>query len=995
VNAEAARPAPAIRASPGWQVLEKSRHPAEYSMVMHRAFLLPLFISAGGLAAEPDVSLVREAGPRSAEEELAGFRVPEGFRISLFAAEPMIGKPVNLAFDARGRLWVTSTHEYPYAAPRERWADELGTRVHGSRDAILILEDGDGDGRADKRTVFADGLNIPTGVLPYGDGCIAWSIPNLWHFRDTDGDGICDERRILFGPLGWERDVHGNCSSLRLAPDGWVYATHGFSNTSRFEVRPENLRGARPGDPGTVLELHSGNVFRFRPDGSRVELFSAGQVNPFGLDWDRHGNLYSADCHSAPIYQLLPGACYPSFGKPHDGLGYGPVMMHHTHSSTGICGITYLKSSTWGEAWADRILIGNVVTSRINLDRVTFRGSTPVATEEPDFLTSEDPWFRPVDLRMGPDRALYVADFYNRIIGHYEVPLEHPGRDRERGRIWRIAKKDVPPEAAAAPDEVAALRFAARAGTPDAALVERAAAWLLDGDPFQQRAATETLMAAGAVRHLPRMLATLAATPAGDEALRHQLRLAIRTLLRQPGGFAALGDAEGEELLAIARATGTDEAALWLFARMQDHAPTPDELRPLAGRVPLAELIAHAKREPDPQAQAALLFAIADALQERGELPGPPLIAWGSRIAEELLEKVAARAWELVPDARSPEPPWCVQRRPSAEGGEVEVISSLHGGGAGPEGRTGSLRSAPFAAPAELSFLLCGHRGAPDQPAHERNHVRLIDAATGEELRRAYPPRNDTAQRITWDLSALTDRQVRFEITDGDTGEAYAWLAAGDFRPALISTAAFSPATTPLARLAVLLKASASAGLRDRLAAFLPPSPPPPPTAVTAEMQAALDDLVAARAASFSQATPDVGRGARVYASHCAHCHAIGGEGRLVGPQLDGIGHRGAARLIEDIVDPGKNVDAHFRLHVITRKDGSTFAGLIRGEVGEVVVAVDAAGVEHRISRAEIASDEETGLSLMPPAFGQAIPEAELHDLVAWLMQFETDVTPR
>ncbi len=196
-----------------------------------------------------------------------------------------------------------------------------------------------------------------------------------------------------------------------------------------------------PGRTPDTLDLHSGNVFRFRPDGSHVELYSAGQVNPFGLCWDRYGNLYSADCHSNPITQLLRGACYPSFGKPHDGLGFGPVMCEHSHGSTGLCGIIYIDGGVWGPDWDNHMFLGNCVTSKVNHDFITFTGSTPKANEQPDFITSDDPWFRPVDLQLGPDNSLYIADFYNKIIGHYEVPLDHPGRDRERGRIWRVVKE--------------------------------------------------------------------------------------------------------------------------------------------------------------------------------------------------------------------------------------------------------------------------------------------------------------------------------------------------------------------------------------------------------------------------------------------------------------------------------------------------------------------------------------------------------------------------
>src|SRR5690242_10366531 len=139
---------------------------------------------------------------------------------------------------------------------------------------------------------------------------------------------------------------------------------------------------------------------------------------------------------------LIRGAYYESFGKPHDGLGYAPEIMTHDHGSTAIAGITYYAADHFPAEYRDTVFVGNVVTNRINHDRLEWHGSSPRAIEQPDFLRSDDPWFRPVDIKLGPDGALYVADFYNRIIGHYEVPLDHPGRDRQRGRIWRIVYKD-------------------------------------------------------------------------------------------------------------------------------------------------------------------------------------------------------------------------------------------------------------------------------------------------------------------------------------------------------------------------------------------------------------------------------------------------------------------------------------------------------------------------------------------------------------------------
>ena len=361
---------------------------------------------------------VRESDPQTPAQEQASFTLPAGFQVQLFAAEPQIAKPLNMAFDARGRLWVTDTLEYPYPVP----VDQPG------RDSIKVLEDTNGDGRADKVTTFADGLNIPIGLYPYKDGVVCYSIPHIWRLRDTDDDGVCDQRQVLYGPFDHTRDTHGMCNAFTRGYDGWLYACHGFNNQSSVK-----------GGDGHPVTMHSGNTFRLRLDGSRIEHYTHGQVNPFGMSYDARGDLLTADCHTKPVTLLLPGGYYESFGKPHDGLGFVPPVMDHLHGSTAIGGIAVSHSGThWPKEFQNNSFGGNVMTSRINRNSLIYSGASLRAQQEADFLISSDSWFRPVDLQFGPDGALYVADFYNRIIGHYEVPLDHPGRDRKRGRIWRI-----------------------------------------------------------------------------------------------------------------------------------------------------------------------------------------------------------------------------------------------------------------------------------------------------------------------------------------------------------------------------------------------------------------------------------------------------------------------------------------------------------------------------------------------------------------------------
>ncbi|MDA1166529.1 MAG: dehydrogenase, partial [Planctomycetota bacterium] len=380
--------------------------------------------------------VIRTTEALSPEEERQSFIVPPGFEVQLVAADPDIAKPLNMAFDTRGRLWITDSLEYPTPVP----LDQKG------RDSVKVLEDTNGDGHADRITTFADGLNIPMGLYPYKDGVVCFSIPDILFLRDTDSDGKADVRQKLYGPMGWERDTHGMCNAFTRGFDGWLYSCHGFNNHTTVS-----------GSDGHEITMQSGNTFRMRLDGSRVEHFTHGQVNPFGMTLDPTGDLFNADCHTKPITLLLKDGCYESFGKPHDGLGFVPNVMDHLHGSTAIGGIAQYNATGFPEEYRGNTFGGNVMTSRVNRNALVLTGSSVRAEAKPDFLISSDPWFRPSDLQIGPDGALYIADFYNRIIGHYEVGLDHPGRDRRRGRIWRVIYRGDNPDSASKMDDLTQL----------------------------------------------------------------------------------------------------------------------------------------------------------------------------------------------------------------------------------------------------------------------------------------------------------------------------------------------------------------------------------------------------------------------------------------------------------------------------------------------------------------------------------------------------------
>lgn len=249
-----------------------------------------------------DGQRVSSTPARAAHEQQRLFHLPPGFVIELVASEPQVIKPINLNFDASGRLFVSQSVEYPFVPSPDQTP----------RDAIKMLVDTDGDGLTETASTFADGLTIPVGLTPSPGGLIGFSVPNLYHFKDRDGDGRADERSIAYQTFGYG-DTHGMVGSLTWWIDGWVYGTH--SNNNRSVAR---------GADGHAIDIKTGHIHRFRPDGSRIEFFTRGQVNPFGITFDPLGNMYSVDSHTKPISMMLRGAYYPDFFKPHDRLGLRP-----------------------------------------------------------------------------------------------------------------------------------------------------------------------------------------------------------------------------------------------------------------------------------------------------------------------------------------------------------------------------------------------------------------------------------------------------------------------------------------------------------------------------------------------------------------------------------------------------------------------------------------------------------------------------------------------
>jgi len=1004
-------------------------------LVRIRCLMLPLLAAwLLGIANQAIVMAQPTVAPSEAltpAEELRKFHLPPGFEIQLVAAEPQIAKPINLTFDPAGRLFVTDTLEYPYPAKEG----------NVPRDSVKILVDRNGDGHADEITTFVDGLNIPLGVMPIPGGAIVYSIPTVKRCMDTDGDGRADTREPLYAKFGY-RDTHGMVNSFTRGLDGWLYACHGFNNDS-----------APQGADGQGITMNSGNTFRMRMDGSHLEYFTHGQVNPFGLAFDPLDNLYSADCHTMPIYQLLRGAYYPSFGKAHDGLDFGPTMIGHNHGSSGIGGIIYYAAEHFPPEYRDTIMVGNPVTGRVNIDRLKTHGSTYEAVELPDFITCDDPWFRPVNLQIGPDGALYIADFYNRIIGHYEVPLEHPGRDRERGRIWRVVYtgKGVDQPAKTAPawgpnvqqasqrrliellgDANLTIRTAAThelvdrcgpsAAAPLATLLASPAAtpwqrvhgmWALqriaglsdaqiealahdpdrqvrvhlvkllgertweesalvrsalaDADPFVRRAAADALGRHPHVGNVKPLLDLWAATPADDTHLIHVTRMALRDQLLRPGMYAQLSAVVGADSVQLDRLANVSlgvphaDAAEFVWQQLQADPRTPARdtyLQHVVRHLPearLPEVYTFALALPDLNVdqQAGVIRALGRGAGERGAKLPPEAIARVGQVANQLLaaadEPHVRSGIDLARDLNPP------------------VFAAL-AAAAGPEARFPNLRTVAIDAcvannPAQAITLLAGILSSAAEPLPIRQHAATALARTN----------SDAAREPLLLVLQTAPERLAVEIAN----------ALADSKPGAESLLAAVTAGKASARLlqertvVTRLQGRKLDQLDERLSAL---------TAGLPAADARIAELIAKRRDAHAAHPGDPAQGAALFTKHCAVCHRIGDQGAKIGPNLDGVGIRGVDRLLEDVLDPNRNVDQAFRTTQIVSTDGRILSGLALREEGKILILADSQGKEVRVAAEEIEQRSVSPLSLMPTNVPDLMSEADFVHLLSYLL---------
>ena len=349
------------------------------------------------------------------EKELAAFNIAEGYEMSLFAADPMIANPININWDTKGRAWVATSSTYPHIVPGRE-----------PNDRIVILEDTDNDGRADKHTVFAENLMIPHSVMPVPGGAYVTATTQLLFLADTDGDDIADERRVVYDGFG-NADVHHMIHGLRWAPWGDLYFTQSIYINSFIET------------PYGRRVLNGSGIWSFRPETERLEIFSRGLINPWGQAFDQWGQSFATDgAGSSGINYIFPESAHAT------AVGAAKVLPGLNSNTPKNTSAEMVYSRHFPASWQ-----GSVITNDFRANRTVRYQLKPYQSgyqseEVETILRSDHRSYRPVDNKIGPDGALYIVDWYNPIIDHGEVDFHHPIRDKTHGRVWKLTKKGSP-----------------------------------------------------------------------------------------------------------------------------------------------------------------------------------------------------------------------------------------------------------------------------------------------------------------------------------------------------------------------------------------------------------------------------------------------------------------------------------------------------------------------------------------------------------------------
>ncbi len=987
------------------------------------AGLLSPLAAAEAVPRAPFNSEKAPGGPMPAARVAAEMALPPGFRCTVFAAEPDVAQPIAMASDARGRLWVAEN--YTYAERPVGFSEAL-------RDRILIFDDHDNDGRFDRRTVFFDRAQRLTSLEIGAGGVWALCPPQLLFIPDRNQDDVADgEPEVVLDGFDALKAQHNIANGLRWGPDGWLYGRQGILGHSLI------------GAPGTLAEnrvpLNVG-IWRFHPRTRVFEVVAAGTTNPWGMDWDAHGEAFFINTVIGHLWHLIPGAHYRRmFGDDPTPNVYEVIEQHadHVHWASGETwtdvrkgvsaataaqggghahtGLLVYQGGQWPAAWQGRVLTINFHGRRINVERLERDGSGFVGRHEPDAFFFPDPWFRGIDLLAAPDGGVYVSDWSDTGECH-----DLDGVHRTSGRIYKLCYGEP-----AARD---GFDLTSRSAVELARLQRSANDWLAR----QSRRVLADRAAAGAVlddahRELERM-----AAPGNDTVHRLRALWALRVsgaplhrVLRD-----GLEDRD-EAVRAWAVRLITDERPLALAAddldRLVRLAKNDSSARvrlvlasavsrlPFPQRIRLAApLLAHREDANDHNLPKLLWYGLSGLAEARD--PGFVRLIAGAQIP--LVQRFGARQLAEDIDA-SPDPVDALLRAVAGQGSREAGVAVLDGIAEALAGR----RTAP--APASWTSLRATFTAMADDRLTRR--LRELDALFGdgralEELRGlALDATADGRQRRDA-LQALIDARVErlrelceqllpvngLAATaasglalDADPAIAGKLLAAwprfdATEKPRIMSVLVSRPAWAgqvldamaqgriPRASLTAFharqIRAYHDNALTERLKTVWGEVPDESEKGRLAAMEQWQTRFTPA---ILAKADREKGRG--VFRALCAPCHTLNGEGGQLGPDLSGAARDNLNYLLENVLFPSALVADEYRLTTLTLKDGRVLAGMIRSRSARTLRLQTMTDLI-TVATEDLLKEAPQAASLMPPGLIEAVPADDARDLIAYLM---------
>ncbi len=977
-----------------------------------------------GTMGEPIKTMQLPVGPAESMKHLA---LPKGLEARLFVAEPEIAKPIALAWDHRGRLWVAETVDYP---------NNLQKPGEG-HDRIKICEDTDGDGRADKFTVFADALSIPTSLTFAGGGVVVHQAPETLLLKDTDGDDRADVRKVLF--TGWgTADTHAGPSNLRFGLDNWLYGMVGYS-------------GFRGTVGGERHEFRQG-LYRFKPDGSKLEFLRNTNNNSWGVGLSEEGLLFGSTANGCPsVYVPIASRYYEKV------RGMSTAVLENIADSNRMFPVTEkVRQVDWfggftagaGHAlytarllpkpyWNSTAFVAEPTGHLVATFALERKGSDFAAHNEWNLLASDDEWTSPVAAEVGPDGAVWVSDWYNFIVQHNPTPrgfttgkgnaYETPLRDKTHGRVYRVL-----PVGSAMKTSTRSLDPADGPGLV-AALKDDNLFWRLHAQRLLVERKNKDIVPALVALTRDHSVDAIGLNPGAIHALWALHGLGALDGKDESAGSAAAGALKHPSAGVRRNAVQVlSEGALTAAELVSDTDPL----------VRLAALLALADAPESAPAATAIVAALAEGKFEGDRwLPDAATSAAASH-AGPFLKALAARKFA---GAASPTTLAIAGRvaehyaRGVAPGASVDVITGLKdadpavagaviaGLAAGwPKDRKPALDDATNQALVELLTKVSPAARAQLVTLASRWGSKAIEAQTAEIastfLATARDEKATEAARVD-----AAKRLVEFRPGDPKPAEALLSLisprSSQGLAVGLVEAAGKSDAPAVgraiverLGAMTPTVRSEASRVLLSRAdwtAAFLDGvekgdvSLAQLSLAQTQALAAHPEKALAGRARTLiarggglpdadrqkviDQLAPlvlkggDPARGKLVFTQQCAKCHMVGGEGGKVGPDLTGMGTHPREELLIHIIDPSRSVEGNFVQYNLATTGGQVINGLLASESKTAVELIDAEGKPHRVLREEIEEFAASKKSLMPEGFEKTVGPEGVADVLAFL----------